>query len=108
MSSIEEITEDSLKLFTVLEPKLDIIVLGYGDQQKDLNFYRNLVPFSKRNRLTFEILPTEQACATFNFLTSEGRYVAGALIPPHNIAPTDDDVLQSKMRYQNLYDRRHE
>ncbi|XP_044267735.1 NADH dehydrogenase [ubiquinone] 1 alpha subcomplex assembly factor 3 [Tribolium madens] len=105
VGDINEITDESLALFTILEPKLDIIVLGVGDPQKDFSFYKKIVPFARKHKLTFEILPTEQACATFNFLTSEGRHVAGALIPPQTIITTEDDVLQTKMRYQNLYER---
>ncbi|XP_068905397.1 NADH dehydrogenase [ubiquinone] 1 alpha subcomplex assembly factor 3 isoform X2 [Tenebrio molitor] len=99
-----EITEESLSLLTILEPKLDLVVLGIGDPPKNLKVYQDLLPFSRKHKLTFEILPTEQACATFNFLSSEGRHVAGALIPPETITPTGDDLLQTKLRYQNLYE----
>lgn len=58
----------------------------------------------KKHRLNLEVLPTEQACTTFNFLNSEGRYVAGALLPPQSLQTTDDDLLRSKLRYQNLYE----
>ena len=34
----------------------------------------------------------EQALATFNFLNSERRYVAGALIPPNYISDTNTDI----------------
>lgn len=88
----------------ILEPKLDLVVLGIGDPPKNLKVYQDLLPFSRKHKLTFEILPTEQACATFNFLSSEGRHVAGALIPPETITPTGDDLLQTKLRYQNLYE----
>ncbi|RZC39788.1 zinc finger protein 2-like [Asbolus verrucosus] len=105
VSDINEITEESLSLLTILEPKLDIVVLGIGDPQKDFSFYKKVVPFSRRHKLTFEILPTLQACATFNFLNSEGRHVAGALIPPQTVTVDYDDVLKTKLRYQNLYER---
>lgn len=104
MDSIENVTEESLSLFPIIEPKLDIIVLGIGDKTKDLTFYRKLLPFAKKHKLNIEVLPTDQACSTFNFLSSEGRYVAGAFIPPQNVEATDDDVLRSKLRYQRIYE----
>jgi len=53
--------------------------------------------------ISTEILTTEQACATFNFLNAENRYIAGALIPPLTLQPTDDDVVMSKKRQKLLY-----
>jgi NADH dehydrogenase [ubiquinone] 1 alpha subcomplex assembly factor 3 len=55
------------------------------------------------HRISIEVLTTQQACATFNFLNSESRYIAGALIPPLTLAPTDDDVIMTKKRYNTLY-----
>jgi NADH dehydrogenase [ubiquinone] 1 alpha subcomplex assembly factor 3 len=54
-------------------------------------------------RISIEVLTTEQACATFNFLNAENRYIAGAVIPPRTLRPTDDDVLMSKKRRKRLY-----
>jgi hypothetical protein len=45
----------------------------------------------KQRKINLEILPTERACATFNFLNSEHRCVAAALIPPRFIRLTEDD-----------------
>ncbi|XP_017775130.1 PREDICTED: NADH dehydrogenase [ubiquinone] 1 alpha subcomplex assembly factor 3 [Nicrophorus vespilloides] len=104
INSVDDITEESLSLFTTLEPKLDIIVIGIGDKPDNLNFYKRLVPILRKHRLSVEILPTEQACSTFNFLNSESRHVAGAMIPPYTLRTTDDDTLLSKLRYQNLYE----
>ncbi|KAJ3653909.1 hypothetical protein Zmor_013134 [Zophobas morio] len=105
VTNCDEITEESLSLLTILEPKLDILVVGTGDPQQDLSFYRKIIPFSRKYRIAFEVLPTEQACATFNFLSSEGRNIAGALIPPQTLTVDQDDELQTKLRYQNLYER---
>ncbi|XP_060518851.1 NADH dehydrogenase [ubiquinone] 1 alpha subcomplex assembly factor 3 isoform X2 [Cylas formicarius] len=101
--NVNEITEESLSIFKVLEPKLDIIVIGIGDKIENYDCYKNLLPISRKFGISFEILPTEQACSTFNFLNSESRNVAGALIPPKNIRYSDDDELKSKLKYENLY-----
>lgn len=93
-----------MSLFPLIEPKLDIIILGIGDKTKDLRFYTKLLPFAKKHKLNLEVLPTNQACSTFNFLTSEGRYVAGGFIPPQNIDTNEDDLLRTKLRYQRIYE----
>lgn len=104
VASVEDINEDSLAMFTILEPKVDILVVGIGDRIQDSCVYRTLIPLSRKLKLSMEILPTEQACATFNFLNSEGRFAVGAMIPPKTLIPTDDDIAQTKLRYQNIYE----
>ncbi|XP_066147407.1 NADH dehydrogenase [ubiquinone] 1 alpha subcomplex assembly factor 3 [Euwallacea fornicatus] len=106
ISDIEDIHEESLSLFKVLEPKVDIIVLGTGDKVENRDIFSTLVNFSRKYKLSFEILPTESACPTFNFLNAEGRNVVGALIPPKTISITEDDLVRSKIRYQNVLDHR--
>ncbi|CAH2013310.1 unnamed protein product [Acanthoscelides obtectus] len=104
VDDVSEINEESLCLFSILEPKVDILVIGIGDKIENNDFYRRLLPFSRKFRISFEILPTVQACSTFNFLNSEGRNVVGAMIPPKDIKPTDDDHVNTKLRYENLYE----
>lgn len=102
---MNDINESALSLFFVLEPKLDLLIIGVGDKVDNYDFFKKLVPLSNKMRTPFEMLPTEHACATFNFLNSEGRHVAAALIPPKHFEVSIDDDLQSKLRYQNLYER---
>lgn len=104
VGSIDDINEASLSLFSILEPKLDILVLGVGDPPQNHNFFHKLLPFSNKLKISFEILPTEHACTTFNFLNVEGRNAAAALIPPTYFRTTMNDELESKLRYQNLYE----
>lgn len=104
IKDLNDINEATLSLFFVLEPKLDILVIGIGDKVDNYDFYKNLIPLSRKIKTAFEILPTEHACTTFNFLNAEGRNVAGALIPPTVFERTINDDLQSKLRYQNLYE----
>lgn len=103
IKELSDIDENSLQLFTVLEPKLDLVILGVGDKQEDLTFQKRIYPWMKARKLNVEILTTESACSTFNFLNSEGRFIAAALLPPKTIVSTEDDVYRSKLRYQNLY-----
>lgn len=104
VNDANNINEESLSLFAIIEPKLDIIVIGTGNKMEDRTFFNTLLPFARKYKLNLEVLPTDQACSTFNFLNSEGRYVAGALIPPLHINAEDEDLLRTKLRYQNLYE----
>ncbi|KAL3281734.1 hypothetical protein HHI36_004938 [Cryptolaemus montrouzieri] len=104
VTNVSQITNDSMCLFTVLEPKIDIVVIGIGDPIQNSSYSKNILKFMRKHNLSLEILPTAQACAAYNFLNSEGRYVVGAMIPPKKIEVTDDEMLRSKLRYQNLYE----
>lgn len=104
IKSFHDVNEDSLSLFSILEPKLDILVLGTGDQTNDTTFMLNVIRYSRKHKISIEILPTDQAVSTFNFLNSEGRCVAGALIPPNTVRTSEDETMTAKLRYQKLYE----
>ncbi|XP_072106423.1 NADH dehydrogenase [ubiquinone] 1 alpha subcomplex assembly factor 3, partial [Mobula birostris] len=86
VQSYKDISADSLALFYLLEPKIEILVLGLGECVQRLD--PEVRAFMKTKGVALEILDTPNACATFNFLLSERPHVAAALIPPKNI-PTD-------------------
>lgn len=116
MSSVEDISEESLSLFYTLEPKIgksltpysalsqhtyhctsqDILVIGVGDN--DLKVNPKVIQFMRGKSINLEILPTERACATFNFLNAEGRCVAGALIPPTIMRINEDDLASTQRK----------
>lgn len=52
--------------------------------------------------INLEVLPTERACATFNFLNAEGRCVAGALIPPTVMRINEDDIARMQRQNRNF------
>ena len=58
----------------------------------------------RSKKINLEILPTERACATFNFLNAENRCVAGALIPPVNIRYQEDDYVASRKKIMEIED----
>ncbi|KAL3852381.1 hypothetical protein ACJMK2_016033 [Sinanodonta woodiana] len=82
--SVEDINEDSLALFCILEPKIDILIIGTGDDTKKFNY--KLVKYLRSKRIGVEVLPTDLACTTFNFLNAERRPVAACLIPPKHLS----------------------
>lgn len=84
----DEINEASLSLFLILEPKLDILILGIGDRGNQIS--PDVIKYLRSKKMNVEILPTAQAVSTFNYLNSERRAVAAGLIPPSYLAPRDN------------------
>ncbi|KAM6927839.1 NADH dehydrogenase [ubiquinone] 1 alpha subcomplex assembly factor 3 [Xenentodon cancila] len=80
VGSYKDITEDSMSLFHMLEPTIEILIVGTGAQLERIN--PSVLALLKRKRIAVEVQDTPNACATFNFLSSERRLVAAGLIPP--------------------------
>lgn len=81
VGSAKDINEETLSLFVSLYPTLDILVLGLETQYE----YSRVTEIRKilvKHNVRVEILPVQQACGVYNFLTNEGRYVGAGLIPP--------------------------
>ncbi|CAB3233434.1 unnamed protein product [Arctia plantaginis] len=98
----ENITEETLSLFKLLEPKVDLLVLGLDS--KELPVLNKVFRVTKNAGLNAEILATEHACSTFNFLNAEGRAVAAALLPPLTITNmSEDDMLAHKLHYHDVF-----
>ncbi|XP_075794509.1 NADH dehydrogenase [ubiquinone] 1 alpha subcomplex assembly factor 3 [Pelodiscus sinensis] len=76
----QDITQDSLVLFRLLEPRLEILVLGVGDKVQRLD--PAVLKSMRECGIAVEVQDTPNACATFNFLRGEHRMAAAALIPP--------------------------
>lgn len=82
----------------------DVLVLGVGDTRDSFQLNSSILSFMAKYHISIEVLSTEQACATFNFLNAERRCIAGALIPPLTLRVTEDDVVLSKQRHKRLYE----
>ncbi|CAH8566118.1 unnamed protein product [Heterobilharzia americana] len=57
--------------------------------------YRKILDICWKHRLCVEVMPTVSAVGTFNFLNSEGRYVAAGIIPPHRLDHYDEANLKA-------------
>lgn len=99
--SSDLITEESLRFFKLLQPKIDLLIIGTESNERQV--MNTVFKSARQANLNVEILPTEHACATFNFLNAEGRSVAGAMIPPLHVTMNEDDMLQSRLHYNNIY-----
>uniref|UniRef100_UPI001ED7CEDD NADH dehydrogenase [ubiquinone] 1 alpha subcomplex assembly factor 3 n=1 Tax=Scatophagus argus TaxID=75038 RepID=UPI001ED7CEDD len=80
VGSYKDITEESVSLFHMLEPRIEILVLGTGARLERIDPL--VFALLKRKGIALEVQDTPNACATFNFLISEGRLAAAGLIPP--------------------------
>lgn len=98
ISNYDDIHEKSLSLFTLLEPKIDVLVIGVGDQTVTPAFSIKMMNYMRAYSINVEVLKTEQACATFNFLNAEGRMVAAALIPPAHIKVNENDLMRRHIK----------
>lgn len=101
IQSFDEINDKTLSLFCLLEPKIDVLVIGTGDATITPQFSKGIIGFMKRHGINVEVLPTEQACTTFNFLNGEKRMVAAAMLPPVLLSVSESDFVRHQL------DRRH-
>ena len=56
----------------------------------------------RQKGLNIEVLTTENAISTYNFLVEEGRVVAAALIPPDFVKLVETDIIDTKERQKRL------
>ncbi|XP_054639938.1 NADH dehydrogenase [ubiquinone] 1 alpha subcomplex assembly factor 3 [Dunckerocampus dactyliophorus] len=80
VGSFKDITEESVSLFHMLVPKIEILVLGTGARLERI--HPPVLALFRSKHIAVEVQDTPNACATFNFLMSERRVVAAGLIPP--------------------------
>lgn len=66
MDGVENINEDALSLFTILEPKMDILILGVGDHTPSAKAAKIILDFMQKSRINVELLRTQQV-TFYNF-----------------------------------------
>ncbi|VAW93488.1 hypothetical protein MNBD_GAMMA22-743 [hydrothermal vent metagenome] len=76
VNKLDDITEELITPIVTLEP--DLVILGVGQKMALPAVAINLM-FQKFN-IGIEVMDTAAACRTYNFLLTEGRNVAAALI----------------------------
>lgn len=99
----KDISEDSLSLLFHLEPMPSVIVLGVGDNAYRKHIDKIVLAVTHKYGCNIEVLPIDAALATYNFIVSEQRHVAGAFIPPRHIPVIDDDVITANARHIHIY-----
>ncbi|XP_003726684.2 NADH dehydrogenase [ubiquinone] 1 alpha subcomplex assembly factor 3 [Strongylocentrotus purpuratus] len=83
IAGLHDINEDSLSLFHLIEPKIEILVIGTGATLQKLS--PELHRFMRLKGIALEVQETSHACATFNYLARESRVVAAGLLPPEQV-----------------------
>lgn len=78
VSTVDDISEDSLQAIFNLNP--EVVLIGTGKTQVFLA--PEIQKHFFRRQVGFEVMKTDAACRTFNVLASEGREVVAALLPP--------------------------
>lgn len=101
VNSIHDINEESLSLFWLVEPKVDILIIGVGDRGLELD--GNVRLFLSKKKITCEALATAEAIATFNFLNNDNRNVAAALIPPTTVGLDYDERFIMQQHKRTLF-----
>ena len=84
-NTANEITVESLQLFPVTVPRIEILVFGMGERNETLS--PRVRDYLRAHGIGVEISDTPRALSMFNLLLEEGRMVGGALIPPAYISP---------------------
>lgn len=83
MSTIDDVTPESLNIFRMIEPKIELLLIGIGIPNywsiKSLQTLKQNM--KKISDLRIELLPTKTAIATYNFMLSDFRLVGGAFFP---------------------------
>ncbi|CDW53707.1 DUF498 domain containing protein [Trichuris trichiura] len=95
VATVDEITEESLTLLTMIEPKPDLIVLGAGDKENVGVLEKRLRSFFLENKLNVEIMATRDACPTLNYLNADQRYAVGLLFPVSQLSKEGFSHLES-------------
>ena len=80
VNRLEELTPDSLEVLRLLDPPIEVLIVGTG---------RTLQPLPPATEewlaahcIAPELSPSRHACSTFIFMGAEGRRVAAVLFPP--------------------------
>jgi NADH dehydrogenase [ubiquinone] 1 alpha subcomplex assembly factor 3 len=99
--SVEEFKPEDLSIFSLLYPLLDIVIVGTGENMiMDREKMEAIRQYLKSHGIACEIMKTVDAAPTFNFLNSEGRHVAAALltvepVPLEEKNPTEETTEES-------------
>lgn len=93
-----DLKPESLTIFNLLQPRPELILVGFGNEG-DSPPVAPIHIACKKMKLNVEFMTTENAIATYNYMCSEERLVAGALIPPQALrhgVTRDDAFLRNK------------
>ncbi|EIW76195.1 DUF498-domain-containing protein [Coniophora puteana RWD-64-598 SS2] len=76
--------QDCFKLFEVVVPRPEILIVGTGEKMS--LFPPVLRKYLNGLGIQVDAMDTRNACSTYNLLAEEGRHVAAAVLPPNPAA----------------------
>eukprot|EP00039_Didymoeca_costata_P018031 m.331872 g.331872 ORF g.331872 m.331872 type:complete len:251 (-) comp16806_c0_seq1:144-896(-) len=80
VDSFQDLKKDMFTPYLKVHPPLDILVIGTGARIEMMD--AGITEYLRQTGLMLEVQDTRHACATYNFLSEEGRLVGAALFPP--------------------------
>lgn len=60
VDTVQDITENSLRLFIAMEPKPELLIIGTGDELVTREMTTRIFEILKPHRISFEVLKTDQ------------------------------------------------
>jgi NADH dehydrogenase [ubiquinone] 1 alpha subcomplex assembly factor 3 len=99
--TFEDITIESLSIFELIYPTLEVLFIGCGDIMLN-QLPIEIIKHFRSKGIVIEATNTVNAAATFNVLNAEGRNVACALLTnfPVNLQSLQDRIYFSKDSFQ--------
>lgn len=89
-----DINVKSLSLFYLMEPKIDILIIGTGMKREAID--PEVREFLRTKKIALELQDTRSAISAYNYLAGEFRNVGVALIPPEKVfVESDEEALIS-------------
>lgn len=59
VESVERINADSLTIFSLVQPKIETLIIGTGENETTLHIGKNILEISHKHKINVEILTTE-------------------------------------------------
>ena len=91
VKDFDDISIESLSLFTLVYPTIEILFLGTGETTRRID--PEITKYFKSKGIVVEVASTVHAASNFNVLNAEGRNVGAALL---TLKPMSADELLSK------------
>lgn len=63
VASVDDVNEETLSLFFVLDPKIEVLVLGIGDDGVSPAISARINAITRKYKINVEVLGTESVCA---------------------------------------------
>ena len=94
VATVADITYESLLFFVLVEPKVDILLLGTGERTEFI--HPDLRAAMRKHGIVIEAMSSDKALATFNILAEEARNVGAALLTLKQTGWSDHGTIKER------------